>query len=54
MRLASEKSTWVSRGVCSVPGCTSGTLSDAASSVPGTTLPPTTQPCDAELPGQTA
>ena len=28
--------------------------SEAEKSVPGTTLAPTAQPCDAELPGQTA
>jgi hypothetical protein len=53
IRLLTPMSSWVIRDVISVPGATSGTLS-VAEFIPGTTRPPTTQPNEAELPGQTA
>src|ERR1051326_3216621 len=46
------RSNWLTRGVFSTPGATSGTL-NVAEFIPGTTRPPTTQPCDADAAGQT-
>src|SRR4029453_7540341 len=51
-RLPIEKSIWLRRGVCSIPGGTIGTVNVLRA--PGAINPPTTQPCDAELPGHTA
>src|SRR5215471_14663703 len=53
MRLLTDRSSCVTRGVSSLPGGTSGTANDEVI-WPGTTSAPTVQPCEAELPGQTA
>src|SRR4051794_31679651 len=53
-RLLIERSSWLTRGVSSVPGASSGTVNVPELIPAGTTRAPTTQPCDAELPGQTA
>src|SRR6185295_17066968 len=47
------KSSWLMRSPYSVIGATSGTDSDATV-IPGSTNAPTTQPAEAELPGQLA
>src|SRR5829696_4408289 len=52
MVLLTLKSSWLMRSAYSVFGGTNGTLSDATV-MPGSTSAPTTQPCDAELPGHT-
>src|SRR5476649_2405629 len=53
MRLLNDRSSWLTRGVNSVPGASSGTVKVPELLTPdGITLAPTTQPCEAELPGQ--
>src|SRR5207248_7176519 len=51
IRLLTLKSTWLRRGVISVPGEIRGTLYDAWF-IPGITKAPTVHPAAAELPGQ--
>src|ERR1700733_2574073 len=52
-RLLNDRSSWLTRGVNNVPGALSGTVNDPELMPAGTTRAPTTQPSDAELPGQT-